>query len=68
MVTQETKERYSRKKARKFLKQIVDIKCTQMVHHKDLNPLNNEILNLEIMERSEHKKYHANLKPKQNNI
>jgi hypothetical protein len=36
-----------------------DIKKGCVVHHKDMNPLNNDISNLEMMTRSEHKKFHA---------
>ena len=32
---------------------------TEDVHHKDGNPLNNEISNLEVIDRKEHLKQHA---------
>lgn len=34
------------------------------VHHKDFNPDNNDISNLELMSKADHLKYHANLQDK----
>jgi len=37
------------------------LKANEMVHHKDNNPSNNYINNLQLMTIKEHKQYHANL-------
>ncbi len=34
---------------------------THHIHHKDCNPMNNNMENLEIVERSEHQKIHINM-------
>lgn len=54
----------SRKEARELirgLKPEIDwhLNC---VHHKDQNPFNNSLNNLEIMRKQEHTRYHRNLK------
>jgi hypothetical protein len=36
------------------------LKDDEIVHHKDCDPLNNSIANLEILSRSEHMKFHSN--------
>lgn len=63
---QETKEMTSRAKARKVMKELhPDLKSTEIVHHKDFNPLNNDINNLQIISsQKEHLALHKGMRPK----
>ena len=54
---------YSRHKARQIMKELhPDLKSTDIIHHKDRNPFNNNIDNLQIMaSHKEHFSLHAKL-------
>ena len=54
---------YSRHKARQIMKELhPDLKSTDIIHHKDRNPFNNNIDNLQIMaSHKEHLSLHAKL-------
>lgn len=41
---------------------ILQLKESEVVHHADLNPRNNDLSNLIIMSRSDHSSYHGHLK------
>jgi len=59
--TLKTEIAYSRKTARELIKKHYNIKSLLRiyhVHHKDLNPFNNEITNLEILTVGEHLTLH----------
>ena len=61
MTTQQSKRNYSRLKARRVLKDkypLLLTSRTNVVHHKDENPFNNDITNLEIMSISDHFSLH----------
>jgi len=59
MTTLKSKQAYSRRKARRLVKEIYpDLPRHKIVHHVDLNPLNNDINNFAIMSNSEHFKLH----------
>jgi hypothetical protein len=51
---------YSRQKARKIIKEYIcnDLPSNIVVHHRDENPLNNDMSNLVILERGEHTRRH----------
>ena len=63
---QTTKEMGSRAKARKIMKGLhPNLKSTEIVHHKDFNPLNNNIDNLQIVSsQKEHLALHKGIRPK----
>ena len=58
------KANYSRRKARKIVKQTCpDLRRDEVVHHMDLDPFNNNIGNLSIILAGDHTKLHYALKP-----
>jgi len=62
MTTEKSKKAYSRMKARKLWKQTYsELPKDIIVHHKDLNPFNNNIENLGLMDMSKHIAYHASI-------
>jgi len=66
MTTLKNKYTYSRQKARRLVKSIdkySNLPRSQVVHHIDGNPLNNELSNLVILSNSEHIKLHWVLNP-----
>lgn len=66
MTTEQNKKSYSRSKARKIMNQIYlkdKLPRDLIVHHKDLNPFNNDRSNLEFRDNREHLSYHWKLHP-----
>jgi len=54
--------KYSREKAHKLMKTLnPEITQKDIIHHKDENPLNNSVDNLEVMTNSKHLKFHNNV-------
>ena len=64
MTTKKSKIGKSQQEARKLMRSLFPGKITgtDVVHHIDLNPLNNELNNLHIMDKCEHQKLHLKLK------
>lgn len=63
MKTQRNKENESRCKARKLMrKHHPKMLRTECVHHIDLNPMNNELDNLVIMDKWKHNELHHDLR------
>ena len=61
-----SKQSYSRQKARRLVKSInkyADLPRSQIVHHLDEDPLNNDLGNLTIISDSEHTSLHWLLNP-----
>lgn len=60
MIKQHYKDNLSRVKARKMMKKLYpDLKENQVIHHKDGNPMNNSIENLQILSYGEHQLIHS---------
>lgn len=60
MTTENNKKNYSRDKARKMVKQLIpNLPRNIIVHHLDLNPLNNSRDNLSLMLSGNHIRLHA---------
>jgi hypothetical protein len=62
MPTENNKKTYSRMKARKIIKKLIpDLPRNIVVHHRDLDPFNNNTDNLRLMCFEDHMSYHASI-------
>ncbi len=63
MTLELSNRRYSRHKARKTMNGFYynNLPRYLIIHHKDHNPLNNDLSNLELMDKSRHMSYHMKL-------
>jgi len=63
MPTERSKITASRQEARRIMRFInKGLKQSEVVHHKDCNPFNNDPDNLVIMSRSDHKNLHVEMR------
>ncbi len=66
MPTEKTKKTYSRKKARLIMEKIYgrEYLRPKLVHHLNEDPFNNNLFNLVVLSRSDHKNIHSKIKNK----